>query len=240
MSTVTVSHLSKSFGRIRAVDDLSFTAPPGTVTGFLGPNGAGKTTTLRMILGLVRPAAGTATIGGVPYAAIPDPITEVGAVLEETAFHPGRTARMHLRVICTAAGLPADRVDEMLDLVDLGAAADRRVGGFSLGMRQRLALASALLGEPNVLLLDEPANGLDPEGIHWLRGLLRQLASSGRAVLVSSHVLAEVEQIADQVVIISGGRPVHEGSLRELVAERTGLEHAYLDLTRSTNKEGAR
>lgn len=240
MSAINVADLSKSFGPIRAVDDLSFTVGPGTVTGFLGPNGAGKTTTLRMILGLVQADAGTATIGGRPYAGIPEPVTEVGAVLEASAFHPGRTARTHLRTICTAAGVPPGRVDEVLDLVDLAAAANRRVGGFSLGMRQRLALATALLGEPGTLVLDEPANGLDPEGIHWLRGLLRQLAIEGRAVLVSSHVLAEIEQIADHIVIITGGRLVHEGSLSELVDDGSDLERAYLDLTRSTSKEVAR
>jgi ABC-2 type transport system ATP-binding protein len=226
MTTISVSHLGKSFGRVRAVDDLSFTVPAGRVTGFLGPNGAGKTTTLRMLLGLVRPDTGTALVGGRRYADLPTPVRTVGAVLEATAFHPGRTARVHLRALCLAAGLAAGRVAEVLDDVDLAAAADRRVGGFSLGMRQRLALASALLGDPEVLVLDEPANGLDPEGVHWLRGFLRAKAADGRTVLVSSHGLAELARTADRVIIIRGGR---------LVAERTvgaDLEDRYLELVR--------
>ncbi|MGH3321362.1 MAG: ATP-binding cassette domain-containing protein, partial [Streptosporangiaceae bacterium] len=206
MSAIAVSRLSKSFGTVRAVDDLTFTVEPGTVTGFLGPNGAGKTTTLRMLLGLVAPTAGAATINGRPYAEIARPVEEVGAVLEATSFHPGRTARNHLRVLCTGGRLPETRADEVLKQVGLTEAAGRRVGGFSLGMRQRLGLAVALLGRPHVLILDEPANGLDPQGIHWLRGLLRHLADRGCAVLVSSHVLSEVEHTVDSVVIIAGGR----------------------------------
>ena len=230
MPAIEVSHLSKSFGPVRAVDDLSFTVGRGVVTGFLGPNGAGKSTTLRMLLGLVRPSAGTATIGGRAYRDLPDPATAVGAVLESTAFHPGRRALDHLRVLCAAAGLPRDRAGEALDAVALTGAARRRVGGFSLGMRQRLAIASALLGRPEVLVLDEPGNGLDPDGIHWLRRFLRDYAGDGHAVLVSSHVLAEVERMADQVVIISGGRLVRQAALAELTAG-AGLESAYLDLT---------
>ena len=213
---IEVSHLTKTFGQVRAVDDLSFTVRPGRVTGFLGPNGAGKTTTLRMLLGLVQPTAGTATIGGRRYTALDRPMRTVGAALEAADFHPGRTALDHLRVYAPQAGVPDSRAGEVLDLVGLTAAAKRRVGGFSLGMRQRLALATTLLGDPPVLLLDEPANGLDPEGIRWLRDLLRALAAQGRTVLVSSHVLSEVQQTVDDVVIIAGGRLVHASTLAEL------------------------
>ena len=213
---VVVAGLSKTFGDVRAVDDLSFTVEPGSVTGFLGPNGAGKTTTLRMLLGLVTPTAGSATIGGVPYAAIPHPMRTVGAVLEASSFHPGRTARNHLRVYATASGIPDSRADEVLHQVGLTDAARRKARTFSLGMRQRLGLAFALLGNPRVLLLDEPANGLDPEGIRWLRGFLRSLADEGRTVLVSSHLLTEVQQSADRVVILSQGRLIREGSIQEL------------------------
>jgi ABC-2 type transport system ATP-binding protein len=213
---VEVSGLTKTFGQVRAVDDLSFTVEPGQVTGFLGPNGAGKTTTLRMALGLITPDRGTTTFNGVPYARLPEPTRQVGAVLE-TAFHPARTGRNHLRVYCRAAGLPLSRADEVLDQVGLTPAAHRKAGGYSLGMRQRLGLATALLGDPAVLVLDEPANGLDPEGIQWLRGFLRFLAhDQGRTVLVSSHLLAEVEQTADRVVIVGAGKLVRQGSLAEL------------------------
>jgi ABC-2 type transport system ATP-binding protein len=186
------------------------------VTGFLGPNGAGKTTTLRMLLGLVTPTSGTATIGGIPYPQMQHPMRTVGAVLEASSFHPGRTARNHLRVYATATGIPDSRVDEVLAQVGLTDAARRKAKTFSLGMRQRLGLAFALLGNPQVLLLDEPANGLDPEGIRWLRGFLRSLADEGRTVLVSSHLLTEVQQSADRVVILSQGRLVREGSMDEL------------------------
>ncbi|MGY1782982.1 ABC transporter ATP-binding protein [Geodermatophilus sp. SYSU D01036] len=219
---VDVSGLSKTFGSVRAVSDLGFTVEPGSVTGFLGPNGAGKTTTLRMVLGLVTPDAGTATFDGVPYAALREPVRTVGAVLE-TAFHPARSGRDHLRVYCRAAGLPVSRADEVLERVGLTAAGRRRAGGYSLGMRQRLALATALLGDPSVLVLDEPANGLDPEGILWLRGFLRHLAhDEGRTILVSSHLLAEVEQTADRVVIVGAGRLVRQGSIAELRAGASG------------------
>ncbi|WP_299952142.1 ATP-binding cassette domain-containing protein [uncultured Modestobacter sp.] len=207
---------------MRAVDDLSFTVEPGQVTGFLGPNGAGKTTTLRMALGLITPDTGTTTFNGVRYAGLPEPMRQVGAVLE-TAFHPARSGRDHLRVYCRATGLPVARADEVLDQVGLGPAGRRRAGGYSLGMRQRLGLATALLGDPSVLVLDEPANGLDPEGIQWLRGFLRHLAhDQGRTVLVSSHLLSEVEQTADRVVIVGAGRLVRQGSLAELRAGSTG------------------
>ncbi len=219
---VEVRGLSKSFGAVRAVDDLSFTVEPGSITGFLGPNGAGKTTTLRMALGLERPDAGTATFDGVAYADLPEPVRTVGAVLE-TAFHPARSGRNHLRVYCRAARLPVSRADEVLAQVGLADAGRRRAGGYSLGMRQRLALATALLGDPAVLVLDEPANGLDPEGIQWLRGFLRHLAhTEGRTVLVSSHLLGEMEQTADRVVIVGAGRLVREGSITELRSSTRG------------------
>jgi ABC-2 type transport system ATP-binding protein len=210
---------SKRFGSGLAVDDLTFSVASGRVTGFLGPNGAGKTTTLRMLLGLVRPTAGTATIGGRTYAELTDPLRQVGAGLDGSSFHPGRTARDHLRWVCVAGDLPASRADEVLRLVGLTDAADRRVGGYSLGMRQRLSLAGALLGDPGVLLLDEPANGLDPEGIAWLRGFLRHLAGEGRTVMISSHVLSEVQQTVDDVVIIARGRLVHTGPIMGLAGE---------------------
>ena len=215
---------------MRAVSDLGFTVEPGSVTGFLGPNGAGKTTTLRMLLGLMQPDAGTATFDGAPYASLPTPLRTVGAVLE-TAFHPGRSGRNHLRVYCRAAGFPLSRADEVLAQVGLTDAGNRRAGGYSLGMRQRLALATALLGDPAVLVLDEPANGLDPEGIQWLRGFLRHLAhEQGRTVLVSSHLLSEVEQTVDRVVIVGAGRLVREGSMEQL---RSGADGAGTVLVRS-------
>jgi ABC-2 type transport system ATP-binding protein len=221
---VEVRGLSKSFGTVRAVDDLSFRVLPGRVTGFLGPNGAGKTTTLRMLLGLVRPTAGTATIGGRSYGELTRPQRVVGAALEAASFHPGRTARDHLRVYAPQVGVPDARCDEVLSVVGLDQVAHRRVGGFSLGMRQRLGLATTLLGDPRVLVLDEPANGLDPEGIRWLRDFLRHLARQGRTVLVSSHVLSEVQQTVDDVVIIARGRLVHASSLAGMAAlTRSGV-----------------
>jgi ABC-2 type transport system ATP-binding protein len=213
---IDVQGLTKTFGTTRALQDLSFSVRPGVVTGFLGPNGSGKTTTLRCLLGLVTPDAGTATIDGRAYRDLPDPVRVVGAALEASSFHPGRTARAHLQVMALAARVPLDRCDALLTQVGLAEAADRRVGGFSLGMRQRLALAQALLGDPAVLLLDEPANGLDPAGIAWLRGFLRALAAEGRTVLVSSHVLSEVEQTVDDVVVIARGRLVRQGTLAEI------------------------
>jgi ABC-2 type transport system ATP-binding protein len=221
MKSIEIQGLTKRFGDVLAVDTLSFGVEQGSVTGFLGPNGAGKTTTLRMLLGLVTPTGGTATISGKPYHELADPFRHVGAVLEATNFHPGRRARDHLRVLCVAAGLPLARVDEVLALVGLADAGDRRVKGFSLGMRQRLGLAAALLGEPEVLILDEPANGLDPEGVHWLRQFLRSYADEGRTVLVSSHLLAEVAQTVDDVVIIAGGRMVTQSSLVDLAGRAT-------------------
>jgi len=209
---IVISGLTKAFGGVHAVNHLSFTVEPAAITGFLGPNGAGKTTTLRMLLGLVTPDAGSATIGGRSYAALPVPSGEVGAVLEASGFHPARSGRGHLRVYCTVNGYPSRRADEVLALVGLTEAGRRPAGGYSLGMRQRLALAAALLGDPAVLVLDEPANGLDPEGIAWLRGLLRELAGQGRTVLVSSHVLSEVQQLVDHVVIVNHGRLVTQGT----------------------------
>ena len=221
---IVATDLHKVFGEVKAVDGLSFSVEPGSVTGFLGPNGAGKTTTLRMILGLAEPTSGSGTISGVAYAHLRAPGRTVGAVLEATSFHPGRSARNHLRVFCAAAGLPDKRADEVLDLVGLTQAARSPVRGFSLGMRQRLGLATALLGNPRVLLLDEPANGLDPEGIVWLRGLLRHFADvEGRTVLVSSHVLSEVEQTVDRVVIIARGRLIYEGRLTDLEGASAGV-----------------
>jgi ABC-type multidrug transport system ATPase subunit len=210
------SGVTKRFGAVTAVSDFSARVEPGRVTAFLGPNGAGKTTTLRILLGLVRATDGTATIGGTPYSKLANPLQTVGAVLEASSFHPGRTAANHLRVYARAARIPNARVDEVLGLVGLADSAGRKVGGFSLGMRQRLGLAYALLGDPGVLVLDEPANGLDPEGIKWMRGFLRQLAREGRTLLVSSHLLTEVQQTVDALVVISRGRLVFQGGLDEL------------------------
>jgi ABC-2 type transport system ATP-binding protein len=219
---IEVEGLSKRFGKTQAVSDLSFRVEPGTITGFLGPNGAGKSTTLRSILALVHPDAGRATVLGVPYRELDRPLHRVGAVLEASEVHPGRSGRNHLRVQAAAAGLPASRVDEVLALVELTGAAKRRVKGYSLGMRQRLGLATALLGDPEVLVLDEPANGLDPAGIRWLRDLLRSLAADGRTILVSSHVLSEVAQTVDRVVIIHRGRLVQQASVAEVLAGAKG------------------
>ncbi len=213
---IVVQNLSKNFGQVAAVQNLSFQVEPGSVTGFLGPNGSGKTTTLRMLLGLVTPTSGFATINGQPFNRLGNPGRIVGGVLEAQGFHPGRTARDHLRVYAAAMGLPDQRADEVLHLVGLAEAGNRAAGGFSLGMKQRLALATALLGDPQVLVLDEPANGLDPEGIAWLRTFLKAFAQSGRTVLISSHLLAEVEQTIDQVVIISRGQTMYYGMLDEL------------------------
>jgi ABC-2 type transport system ATP-binding protein len=214
---IVAEGLTKRYGAVTAVDDLSFAVRAGAVTGFLGPNGAGKTTTLRMVLGLARPTAGRATIFGQPFAALPDPARSVGANLEVCGMHPGRSGRNHLRALAALAALPASRVEEVLDLVEMREAADRRAGGYSTGMRQRLGLAATLLGDPEVLVLDEPANGLDPQGIRWLRDFLRGVASEGRTVLVSSHVLSEVEQTVDDVVVIHRGRLVQSGPIASLL-----------------------
>jgi ABC-2 type transport system ATP-binding protein len=213
---IEVAGLTKRFGDLVAVDDLSFTAPAGQVTAILGPNGAGKTTTFRVLLGLARPTAGRALIDGRPYAELERPRQTVGAVLESSGFHPARTGRDHLRVVATAAGIPRSRVDELLAFVGLARAADRRVGGYSTGMRQRLAVAGALLGDPGVVVLDEPTSGLDPEGVAWMRRLLREFAAEGRCVVVASHLLAEVAQAADRVVIIAKGRALREADVTSL------------------------
>ena len=219
---IEVVGLSKRYGKVLAVDGLSFLVEPGTITGFLGPNGAGKSTTLRSVLGLVHPDAGGATVLGRSYRELDRPLHRVGAVLEASEVHPGRTGRNHLRVLAAASGVPRSRVEEVLALVELTAAAKRRVKGYSLGMRQRLGLATALLGDPEVLVLDEPANGLDPAGVRWLRDLLRSLAAEGRTILVSSHVLAEVAQTVDRVVIIHRGKLIQQASIAEVLAGAQG------------------
>src|SRR3954449_2520694 len=219
---IEVSGLTKHFGPVVAVEDLSFTVDEGRIVGFLGPNGAGKTTTLRMVLGLIAPSAGQATVLGQPYVALDDPARTVGAVLDGGMMHPGRSGRNHLRALARAAGIGDARADELLELVALTPAKNRRAGGYSLGMRQRLGLAAALLGDPRVLILDEPANGLDPQGIRWLRDFLGRLADEGRAILVSSHVLAEVAQTADDVVVIDKGRSVAQSTLTEMIARSGG------------------
>jgi ABC-2 type transport system ATP-binding protein len=231
MTTIAVDRLTKRFGATTAVDDLSFTVPAGSVTGFLGPNGAGKSTTLRILLGLTRPTGGSASFGGLAYDELADPIRTVGALLETDPFHPGRSGRDHLRVLAAATGIDPGRVDRVLELVGLAEAAGRRVGGWSLGMRQRLGLAAALLGDPEVLVLDEPANGLDPHGIRWLRDLLRDHADGGATVLVSSHVLSEVALLAERVVVVTRGRLVASGPVAELTAPGVSLEDVFLRLT---------
>jgi ABC-2 type transport system ATP-binding protein len=214
---LVVSGLTKVYPKVKAVDGLTFTVQPGRVTGFLGPNGSGKTTTLRMILNLVTPTNGTATIGGAHYPDLERPLDVVGAVLEASSAHKGRTGRNHLRILCAAGGYPDRRADEVLDLVGLSPAAGRKFRGYSLGMRQRLGIAAAMLGDPRVLILDEPANGLDPEGIRWMREFLRAFASQGRTVFVSSHLLGEMEQLADDVIIIAAGRMVANGSIADVI-----------------------
>lgn len=221
-ATIEVRALRKRYGPTVAVDGLTFTVTPGQVTGFVGPNGAGKSTTMRMIMGLDRPDEGSALIGGRPYRALRTPLCQVGALLDAAAVHPARGARHHLLWVAHANGLPARRVDEVIELVGLSGAAGRPVGGFSLGMRQRLGVAGALLGDPPVLILDEPANGLDPEGIAWMRTLMRSLAAEGRAVLVSSHLMSELEDSADHLVVVGRGRLVADTSVRELLAAASG------------------
>jgi ABC-2 type transport system ATP-binding protein len=222
MPPLEVRGLTKRFGSTTAVDDLSFAIEPGRITGFLGPNGAGKTTTLRMLLGLVHPSGGEALVEGVPYRKLADPARTVGAVLEASSYHPSRSGRNHLRVLATAAGIPLARADETLEEVELSDAGRRRVKTYSLGMRQRLSVAAALLGEPRLLLLDEPANGLDPEGIRWLRNFLRSFAAAGGTVFISSHVLAEISQLADEVVIIHKSKLVTHEPLAALTSRAAG------------------
>ncbi len=230
-AVVSVQGLTKRYGELVAVDDLTFSLQPGTVTGFLGPNGAGKTTTLRLLLGLAKPTGGEALVFGRRYRELHQPARRVGAVLESDDFDPGRSGGDHLRALAIAAQIPRARVDEMLELVELEASSGRRVKTYSLGMRQRLGLAAALLGDPDLLVLDEPANGLDPVGVHWLRSFLRSFAEKGRTVLVSSHLLAEVAQAVDQVMIIDRGRLVAAARLDELTAAGKTLEEIYLVLT---------
>jgi ABC-2 type transport system ATP-binding protein len=219
---IVVSGLTKHYRNVRAVDNLSFTVEPGRVTGFLGPNGAGKTTTLRMVLNLVTPTAGNATIGGQRYGDLAEPLRHVGAVLEASSAHKGRTGENHLRVVAAAAGLPRQRADEVLAMVGLTPAAKRKFKGYSLGMRQRLGIATAMLGDPKVLILDEPANGLDPEGIRWMRDLLKSLATQGRTVLVSSHLLSEMQILADDLVIIAAGKLVTQGPVDQVMGSMSG------------------
>jgi ABC-2 type transport system ATP-binding protein len=213
---MSVRNVTKRFGGVTAVEDLSFEVRPGIVTGFLGPNGAGKSTTLRIVLGLVTPTEGSGSVLGMPYGSLPEPARTVGAVLETQSFNPLRSGRNHLRVLASASGVEQSKVDEVLEQVGLSGAARRRAGKYSLGMRQRLALGAALLGDPRILILDEPANGLDPQGIRWLRDLLRRFAAGGNAVLVSSHVLTEMAQLADEVIVINRGRLVRQAPVHEL------------------------
>ncbi len=230
-AVLTCRALTKRYGELTAVDAVTFSLKAGTVTGFLGPNGAGKTTTLRLLLGLAEPTAGEALIFGRRYRELEQPLRRVGAVLESADFHPSRRGRDHLRTLALAAGHPLSRVEEVLELVELTGVASRRVKTYSLGMRQRLGLAAALLGDPELLILDEPANGLDPAGVHWLRTFLQQLALQGRTVLVSSHLLAEVAQTVDQILIIDHGRLLASGRLDELTGGNRSLEQVYLELT---------
>jgi ABC-2 type transport system ATP-binding protein len=239
MEGIAVHALTKRYGRITAVDDLTFTLEPGRVTGFVGRNGAGKTTTLRILLGLTSPTSGTATVAGQRYTDLRDPLRHVGALIDPGCFHPGRTGRNALRAVARLGRIPDARVDEVLDLVDLTGAADRRVGGYSLGMRQRLALAAALLGDPGTLVLDEPANGLDPDGVRWLRSLIRGLGEQGRSVLVSSHLLAELAQTVDEVIVIEQGRLVAHDRIAALAGTGTEtLEDVFVRLT-ATAKESS-
>jgi ABC-2 type transport system ATP-binding protein len=228
---VTVSSLTKRYGDLVAIDELSFSLVSGTITGFLGPNGAGKTTTLRLLLGLADPTAGEALVFGRRYRELDDPVHRVGAVLESADFHPGRSGRDHLRALALAAEIPSSRVEEVLALVEIEPVAERRVKTYSLGMRHRLGLAGALLGDPELLVLDEPANGLDPAGVRWLRRFLRRFAEQGRSVLVASHMLAEAAQTVDQVLIIDRGRLVGSGPLDELTERGRTLEDVYIELT---------
>jgi ABC-2 type transport system ATP-binding protein len=228
---ISADHLTKRYGRTTAVDQLSFTVRPGTVTGFFGPNGAGKTTAMKMLVGIARPSAGRSLLNGVPIDSRPPDAGLVGVYIEPCGAHPGRSARAHLRSLATLAGLPRQRVAEVLSIVGLEQAARRRVGTYSMGMRQRLGLAAALLGDPQILILDEPVNGLDPAGIRWLRGLLRDQAARGRTVLLSSHVLSEAAQTVDDVVVIDSGRLVHQGPMSELAARGASLEDVFLELT---------
>jgi ABC-2 type transport system ATP-binding protein len=229
---IEVSELRKRFGPTLALDGMSFTARPGRVTGFAGPNGAGKSTTMRVILGLDRPDSGTALIDGRPYRTLEQPLRHAGSLLDASALQPSRTARNHLRWLALSQGLPARRVGEVLELTGMAAVAARRAGGYSLGMRQRLGVAAALLGDPPVLMFDEPFNGMDPEGIVWLRGLLQSLAAQGRTVLIASHLMRELQEAAGHVIIVGRGRVIADSPVPALLARWRSLEDAYLALTR--------
>jgi ABC-2 type transport system ATP-binding protein len=232
---ITARGLSKHYGRTVAVRDLTFTVRPGVVTGFLGPNGAGKSTTMRMLIGLDRPDAGQATVNGKPYRELRQPLREVGAMLEARSFHPGRSARAHLRALADSNAIPGRRVEEALGLVGLAAAGGRRAGKFSLGMAQRLGIAAAMLGDPPIVILDEPVNGLDPEGVRWIRNLMKSLAGEGRTVLISSHLISEVAQTADELIVIGQGRLLAHTTVAELAATADSLEDAFFRLTESAS-----
>jgi ABC-2 type transport system ATP-binding protein len=236
---ITADGLTKQYGRTVAVRDLSFTVRPGVVTGFLGPNGAGKSTTMRMLIGLDRPDAGRATVNGKPYGELRQPLREVGAMLEAKAFHPGRSARAHLNALAASNAIADARVEEVLRLVGLESVGSRRAGKFSLGMAQRLGIAVALLGDPGIVILDEPVNGLDPDGIRWIRGLLRSLAAEGRTVLISSHLISEVAQAAEELIVIGQGRLLAHAAVAELSATASSLEEAFFRLTESSSEYAA-
>ena len=233
---ISAHSLTKHYGRTVAVRDLSFTVRPGVVTGFLGPNGAGKSTTMRMLIGLDRPDAGRATVNGKLYRELRQPLREVGAMLEAKSFHPGRTARVHLGALAVSNGIPKRRVGEVLALVGLEAAAGRRSGKFSLGMAQRLGIAAALLGDPGTVILDEPVNGLDPGGVRWIRDLLKSLAAEGRTVLISSHLISEVAQTADELIVLGQGRLLAQATVAELSARASSLEDAFFQLAASASE----
>lgn len=230
---IVAEHLTKRFGSKVAVDDISFSVPPGRVTGFLGPNGAGKSTTMRLLAGLDRATAGTATINGQHYVEMSAPLCEVGLLLDAKAVHTGRSARNHLRALAATHGIPNSRVEEVLEFTGIDSVAKQRAGKFSLGMGQRLGIAAALLGDPKTLILDEPINGLDPDGVLWVRGLLREWAAEGRTVFLSSHLMTEMELAADHVILIAKGKLLADATMTELVSEHGSLEAAYLTLTRN-------
>jgi ABC-2 type transport system ATP-binding protein len=232
---ITARGLTKHYGRVAAVRDLTFTVRPGVVTGFLGPNGAGKSTTMRILIGLDRPDAGAATVNGRPYRELRRPLREVGAMLETRSFHPGRSARAHLGALAVSNAIPERRVEEVLRLVGIEAVARRRAGKFSLGMAQRLGIAVALLGDPGIVVLDEPVNGLDPEGIRWIRALLKSLAAEGRTVLISSHLISEVAATADELIVIGQGKLLAHTTVTELAATASSLEDAFFRLTESAS-----
>jgi ABC-2 type transport system ATP-binding protein len=231
---IEVRQLRKRYGPATALDGMTFTALPGRVTGFAGPNGAGKSTTMRVIVGLDRPDSGTALVEGKPYASLEHPMRHVGSLLDAGALQPGRSGRNHLRWLARSQDLPSRRVAEVLDITGLSVVAGRRCGGYSLGMRQRLGIAAALLGDPPVLMFDEPFNGMDPEGIVWLRGFLRSLAGAGRTVLVSSHLMSELQDAADHVIVIGRGRVIADRPVPEILSRWHSLEHAYLELTKDS------